>query len=521
MKNIVVLTGSFNPITKAHRIVLEKAIEKINAELGLLVVTNDAYLTKKNLVDSKKPTAFHLSESVRQSMIESLTEMNPKIKFGGAELGNENPSTIRTLKSLKKKYSQYKIYFVVGADKLNGIAHWTDIENLFNDFGFVVFQREGIDIDAIINNDELLSKYRTNFVIMDDIPEIKGISSTNIRNRFFNNEDYSDLMDDGPKAILSRYTPKDFPQPTDEEIIKATIEYGGRFGGNLARTRVFKCNAKLFKDWNNGILGDRDSLLNGTKVYNAESTFSPTANTYNTIFDCVNEDCADVAEGMIKENYNPVILNLASNVKPCGGYNKGSNAQEESLCYMSTLSQSLYQFGNVEYKHIKESGLPNYPDIYPMDINFGGIYSPNVTFFRNNLDKFYSMRKNTFACSVVTVASLANKESRDFNYDERKYFNSDGTLNNEGKAIESNKIRTIFRIALSNNHDAIILGAFGCGVYNLLPTEISQLFKDILEENEFKNRFRKVVFAIYEGKGSKRKVVGEEGKFKAFYDLFA
>ena len=82
------------------------------------------------------------------------------------------------------------------------------------------------------------------------------------------------------------------------------------------------------------------------------------------------------------------------------------------------------------------------------------------------------------------------------------------------------KIRTIYRIALDNNHDSIILGAFGCGVYNLLPIEVSKLFKEILEEDEFKNAFKVVAFAIYEGKGSKRKIVGENGKFKPFYDIF-
>ena len=42
----------------------------------------------------------------------------------------------------------------------------------------------------------------------------------------------------------------------------------------------------------------------------------------------------------------------------------------------------------------------------------------------------------------------------------------------------------------------------------------------ILEEAEFKAKFKKIVFAIFEGKGSSRKVVGEQGKFKAFYDAF-
>ena len=155
-----------------------------------------------------------------------------------------------------------------------------------------------------------------------------------------------------------------------------------------------------------------------------------------------------------------------------------------------------------------------------MDINYGGIYSPLVCFFRNNMEKYYTLRDKPFNCSVISVASLSNREKNDWTNDESIYFDDNGLLTKEGIEIESNKIRTIYRIALDNNHDSLVLGAFGCGVYNLNPNQVSKLFKNILEEPEFKNKFKKIVFAIYEGKGSSRKVVGKEGKFKAFYDIF-
>ena len=100
------------------------------------------------------------------------------------------------------------------------------------------------------------------------------------------------------------------------------------------------------------------------------------------------------------------------------------------------------------------------------------------------------------------------------------YFEETGYLTREGLEIQKNKIRTIYRIALENDHDSMILGAFGCGVFHLIPEEVSKLFEEILEENEFKNAFKHVAFAIYEGKGTKKKIVGKDGKFKAFYDLF-
>jgi uncharacterized protein (TIGR02452 family) len=227
---------------------------------------------------------------------------------------------------------------------------------------------------------------------------------------------------------------------------------------------------------------------------------------------------------MLDEGLNVCILNLASRTSPGGGAHKGASAQEESICHQSTLTQSLYQFGSPKYKHIRDAGLELVPDVYPMDINFGGVYSPCVTFFRHNADSYYALRDETFDCPIITVASLSNREKNSINaIAERAYFDETGCLTDEGKQIEANKIRTIFRIALENGHESIVLGAFGCGIFRLHSDEVAGLFRDVLNEPEFKNRFKKLVFAIYEGKPSprRREPIGRDGKFAPFYEIFA
>ena len=312
----------------------------------------------------------------------------------------------------------------------------------------------------------------------------------------------------------------EFRDLKEEEIIKDQILNGGRYGPSNARVMVYKSNRELFSKWNEKLLGIKEDLIKNTKVYKKE--FKTEFNYgFDTKTDCVNLDCADVGERLVNEGYKIAILNLASNVSPGGGYHHGTSAQEECLCQMSTLSTSLYQFGSLKYKHIRDANLINIPNVYPMDINYGGIFTKNVRFFRNNISKYFSLRDEPFSCSVITVASLSNRLKNDYTNDEREYFNSDGTFTKEGYEIEANKIRTIYRIALDNGIDSLVLGAFGCGVYNLLPVEVSKLFFDILNEDEFKGNFKKIVFAIYEGKGSNKKLVGRDGKFKPFYDLFS
>ena len=170
-----------------------------------------------------------------------------------------------------------------------------------------------------------------------------------------------------------------------------------------------------------------------------------------------------------------------------------------------------------------EAGLELVPDVYPMDINFGGVYSPCVTFFRHNAKCYYALRNEPFDCAVVTVASLSNRDKNSLNaVAEKVYFDAEGYLTAEGRVIEANKIRTIFRIALENGHDSIVGGAFGCGVFRLHCDEVASLFRDILDEPEFKNRFKKIVFAIYEGKPSprRREPIGRDGKYAPFYEIF-
>ena len=87
-------------------------------------------------------------------------------------------------------------------------------------------------------------------------------------------------------------------------------------------------------------------------------------------------------------------------------------------------------------------------------------------------------------------------------------------------AIQLNKIRTICRLALLNGHDSIVLGASGCGVNELPCDAVADQFRRVFDEPEFKGKFRALVFAILEGRGSSRRPIEENGKFAPFYEVF-
>ena len=80
-----------------------------------------------------------------------------------------------------------------------------------------------------------------------------------------------------------------------------------------------------------------------------------------------------------------------------------------------------------------------------------------------------------------------------------------------------NNIRTIFRMCVEHGKDALVLGTLGCGAYALLPSAVAPLFRIVMEENEFKNKFKLLVFTMLE---RPRRTQGLDGHFAPFYREF-
>lgn len=312
-----------------------------------------------------------------------------------------------------------------------------------------------------------------------------------------------------------------------EEVLLEIRSSKSRYTMPAIRLRVYKNNAKIFADWQYQAqsgkivqLGDRQAHLDATKVYRdvADASGVP-ARDAATVTGCANEDCLVVAHTLINKGLNPAVLNLADALHACGGYNKGMGAQEESICRASTLSLTLYQYFNKSWA--KKAGVPfRGESAYPIPERFGGIYSPGVTVFRDNASKGFALREEPFRTAIISVPALNLRRNDRNRTDNLQYRADDGGFTPEGEQVMLDKIRTIYRIALLNGHDSLVLGAFGCGVFRLKPELVSEIFHRVLQEAEFRNKFHTVVVAIMEGKASSRKQVEEQGRFAAFYNQF-
>ena len=213
----------------------------------------------------------------------------------------------------------------------------------------------------------------------------------------------------------------------------------------------------------------------------------PTVGT--TILDAVNADCIDVTRDLVAQGYNPIMLNMANRHTPGGGVLNGARAQEESLFRQSNLCVSLYQYSDY---HAGLLGLAKGDGSYPMDRNTGGIYSGRVTFFRTSQRQGDKLVDTPFECAVVSVAAI-----------NRPDLNAQGRLVPWAVEATERKIRTMLRIGLVHGHDAIVLGAWGCGAFHNPPEHMAEIFDAVLHEPEFENKFKVVRFAVIEDHNSR------------------
>ena len=224
--------------------------------------------------------------------------------------------------------------------------------------------------------------------------------------------------------------------------------------------------------------------------------------TTETKLSVVNNDCLVVGKQMQDEGLSTAVLNMASAYRPGGGVLNGARAQEECIFRRSNLFMSLYLFDRQMYDLVIEPNLDDMYDLnfiqqgYPMEENFGGIYSDDVTVFK---DGEYEWLYDPYQIAFISVAAMnINRALR-----QGEQILVDGRLSNRAVAITKNKIRTIYRIGILHGHDSLVLGAWGCGAFGNPPEQMAHLFIDVLNEDEFRGRYKDIRFAIIEDHNSR------------------
>ena len=200
------------------------------------------------------------------------------------------------------------------------------------------------------------------------------------------------------------------------------------------------------------------------------------------------------------------ILNFASATNPGGGVTKGANAQEESLCRVSTLYQCLNSPVVMDgfYNPNRESGDSLHTDTC--------IYTPDVAIIKS--DRAVTLNKPVYVDVISCSApNLRDKPSNDYNPGDKTRV----SLNDEELLdLHIKRADQIFRVAIDNGINILIAGAFGCGAFKNNPRIVAKAFISITEK--YIDYFDLVVYAI----PTKVKYIGgakdTDPNYKAFFD---
>lgn len=64
------------------------------------------------------------------------------------------------------------------------------------------------------------------------------------------------------------------------------------------------------------------------------------------------------------------------------------------------------------------------------------------------------------------------------------------------KELFKSRIKNIFEAAVDNGAEVLVLGAFGCGAFKNPPEIVAKAFHEVIEENAYHTKFKRIVFAI-------------------------
>jgi uncharacterized protein (TIGR02452 family) len=209
--------------------------------------------------------------------------------------------------------------------------------------------------------------------------------------------------------------------------------------------------------------------------------------------DVWNMDTIDATKKMVQDyklEKRPLVLNLASAWIPGGGWEKGSEAQEECMFFQTFLCNHLYP-------------LFRKPP-YIKDREF--IVSTSVPVIRSSGATNYEPleAKERWFIDVMTMAAIRFPKLAK---------GGKAYAKDPDKELMRDKIHCIFLAAKHLGYTSLVLGAIGCGAYANPREEILELFQEALDL--YGSGFQHIVFAVFD------KTPDKSSNFSVFSEKFA
>lgn len=240
--------------------------------------------------------------------------------------------------------------------------------------------------------------------------------------------------------------------------------------------------------------------------WNWDDSLPKASEIFSTEVDVVEGDCLEAAENLIARGMRPVVLNMASDYTPGGGYKGGAGAQEENLFRRTNLLHVLANEGR--WYNPKGKGVVPPNKMYPLP-DPSCLYSPSAFVLRASEANGYAWLPKPYEVAFIASAAYRRPElKKDQEHMMPKF--AEGFLK---------KARAVLWTAAHFGHDSVVLSAWGCGAFRNPPKHIAELFRQVLAEPWIQGRFKNITFAIFDDHNA-RKDHNPDGNVKPFMQVF-
>ncbi|MER7672002.1 TIGR02452 family protein [Kitasatospora sp. NPDC096128] len=185
------------------------------------------------------------------------------------------------------------------------------------------------------------------------------------------------------------------------------------------------------------------------------------------------EGSVEAARRLVAAGAGPVgVLNFASARNPGGGYLRGARAQEEDLCRSALLYSCLVEAPDYYEAHRASTDLR-----YSHRV----IVSPAVPVIRGGRGELLARPYPvTFLTSPAPNAGQLERRSA-------------GT---DVRGVLAERALRVLAAAARHEVRALVLGAWGCGVFRNDPAQVAEAFEGALAR--YGGAFERVVFAVWD-----------------------
>ena len=193
-KRLGVMGGTFDPIHNGHLVAASEVADLFDLDEVVFVPTGQPW---------QKQGRYVTAAEDRYLMTVIATASNPRFSVSRVDIDRGGPTYTRdTLHDLHALNPDADLYFITGADALESILSWQNVEELFSMARFVGVSRPGYELDG----DHVIAAFKTlppDALTLVEVPAL-AISSTDCRMRAAQGRPIWYLVPDGVVQYVSK-----------------------------------------------------------------------------------------------------------------------------------------------------------------------------------------------------------------------------------------------------------------------------------------------------------------------------